>query len=208
MISVLLHFATLFAVVFTFRKHVWELIKHSLSKEAINLYIATIPTVLIVLFFKSCLSDYFESSKLLPFGFLITAILLLFTYLIVGKKNEYEKQINRKSALLMGISQGFAALPGISRSGSTICTGLLSGKKREETVRFSFIMSIPIIIASVVYELFTTDISVIANSNMVAPIILSTIIAFVVGIFSIKLMLRIIKMRNIIGFPFTYLLSL
>jgi undecaprenyl-diphosphatase len=137
LISVLLHFATLFAVVFTFRKYIWELIKHPLSKEAINLYIATIPTVLIVLFFKSCLSDYFESSKLLPFGFLITAILLLFTYLIVGKKNEYEKQINKKSALLMGIAQGFAALPGISRSGATICTGLLSGEKREETVRFS-----------------------------------------------------------------------
>src|SRR5574344_2144193 len=76
LISVLLHFATLFAVIFTYRKYIWELIKHPFSKDAINLYIATIPTILIVIFFKLCLNDYFESSKLLPFGFLITAILL------------------------------------------------------------------------------------------------------------------------------------
>jgi undecaprenyl-diphosphatase len=180
--------------VFAFRKHIWELIKHPLSKQAINLYIATIPTVIIVLFYKGFLGDLFQATKLLPFGFFITATLLLFTYLILGKKKEVDyKEINKNSAFLMGISQGFAVLPGISRSGATICTGLLSGEKREETTRFSFIMSIPIILASLIYELATEDVSSIVATETIAPLIFAFITAFIVGIFSIKLMLKIMQ---------------
>ncbi len=194
LISVLLHLATLFVIIFTFRKYIWELIKHPFSKESVKFYIATIPTVLIVIFFKIILNNYFENSKLLPFGFLITGTLLLFTYLISEKKNEYQKdQIKKKSAFIMGIAQGFAVLPGISRSGSTICAGLLSGEKREETARFSFVMSIPIILASLIYELITENISIIATSNMLAPILVSLVTAFMVGLLSVKIMLKIIK---------------
>lgn len=192
--SVLLHFATLFVVAFTFRKYIWELIKHPFSKESVKFYIATVPTVLIVIFFKIILNNYFENSKILPFGFLLTGMLLLFTYLINERKNEYKNnQINKKSAFIMGIAQGFAVLPGISRSGSTICAGLLSGEKREETARFSFVMSIPIILASVIYELITEDISTIAISSMIAPILISLLTAFIVGLFSVKMMLKIVK---------------
>lgn len=194
-VSVLLHFATLFVIVFTFRKEIWEMIKHLLSKEAKNIYIATIPTVLLVLFYKTCLNDFFGNSKLLPFGFLATAMFLLLTYFIAGNKKEkinYKDQaMNKKSAFLMGFAQGFAVLPGISRSGATICTGLLSGEKREETTRFSFIMSIPIIIASVAYELFTESVSI--SGIGVAPLIVSFITAFIVGLIFIKLMLKIMK---------------
>jgi undecaprenyl-diphosphatase len=193
-ISVMLHFATLFAVVFAFRKQIWEMIKHPLSKEAINLYIATIPTVLLVLFYKTCLDNFFSNQKLLPFGFLITAILLLFTFFMAGNKfQNKEKPIEKKSAFLMGFAQGFAVLPGISRSGSTICTGLLSGEKREETTKFSFILSIPIILASVVYELVTEDVSSVFSLEMITPLVFSFITAFIVGIASIKFMLKIMK---------------
>lgn len=192
-VSILLHFATLFVIVFSFRKEIWEMIKHPLSKESKNIYIATVPTVLLVLFYKTCLDDFFSSSKLLPYGFLTTAMFLLLTYFIAGNKKEktdYSTQpMNKKSAFLMGVAQGFAVLPGISRSGSTICTGLLSGGKREETTRFSFIMSIPIIIASVAYEIFTGSFSLAGVG--VAPLIFSFITAFVVGLIFIKLMLKI-----------------
>lgn len=195
LISVLLHFATLFAVIFTFRKYIWELIKHPLSKQAINLYIATIPTILIVIFFKLYMNNFFENSKILPMGFLFTAMLLLLTYIILGKNKESKKinEVKKSSALLMGITQGFAIIPGISRAGSTICTGLLSGEQRKATTRFSFIMSIPIIIASLIYELITTDISVIATTNIIVPLIVSFLTAFIVGLFSIKIMLKVME---------------
>lgn len=193
-ISVMLHFATLFAVIFAFKKYIWEMIKNPFLKEAVNIYIATIPTVLIVLFYKTYLDNFFTNSKLLPFGFLTTAVLLLLTFLMAGNKTQKkEKIIEKKSAFLMGFAQGFAVLPGISRSGATICTGLLSGEKREETTRFSFIMSIPIIIASVIYELITEDISAIANVDMIAPLIFAFITSFIIGLVSIKFMLKIMK---------------
>ncbi|MDD4110741.1 MAG: undecaprenyl-diphosphate phosphatase [Clostridia bacterium] len=193
LISVLLHFATLFAIIFTFRKYIWELIKHPFSKEAVNLYIATIPTILIVVFLKTYLNNFFENSKLLPFGFLFTAMLLLLTYLILGKKKEEQKvrEMKKGSSLLMGFAQGLAVIPGISRAGTTICTGLLSGEQRKETTRFSFIMSIPIIIGSLIYELIFTDISGIATNIMIAPLIVSFLTAFIVGIFSIRIMLKV-----------------
>lgn len=195
LISVLLHFATLFAVLFTFRKYIWELIKHPFSKEAINLYLATIPTILIVIFFKTYMNNFFENSKILPMGFLFTAMLLLLTYIILGKNKEREKtnEIKRNSALLMGITQGFAIIPGVSRAGSTICTGLLSGEQRKATTRFSFVMSIPVIIASLIYELITTDISVIATTNIIAPLLVAFFTAFIVGLFAIKIMLKVME---------------
>lgn len=195
LINILLHFATLFAVIYVFRKYIWEMIKHPLSKQAVKLYIASIPTILMVLFFKYFLNDYFGNSKLLPFGFLITAAILFFTYLMIGNKKEDSKEvsINKKTAFFMGIAQGFAIFPGISRSGITICTGLLSGGKREETARFSFLMSIPIIIASVVYEMFSGGMATISEASLIVPLLFSFITAFIVGILSIKFMLRIIK---------------
>lgn len=195
LISILLHFATLFAIVWTFRKYIWGIIKHPLSKDAINIYITIIPTILIVLFFKSYLNDYFANSKLLPYGLLLTATLLLLTYLIQGRRAEQERfcGIKRGNALLMGIVQGFATIPGISRAGSTICTGLLGGEKREEVTRFSFVMSIPIIAGSLIYEFIKGDFLQLGGTSFISPLIVSFLTAFIVGIFAIKFMLRIMK---------------
>ena len=192
--SVLLHFSTLFAVLFTFRKYIWELIKHPFSKEAINLYIATIPTILIVIFFKTYMNNFFEILNFTNGIFIYCNVVAINLYYL-GKNKEREKtnEIKRNSALLMGITQGFAIIPGVSRAGSTICTGLLSGEQRKATTRFSFVMSIPVIIASLIYELITTDISVIATTNIIAPLLVAFFTAFIVGLFAIKIMLKVME---------------
>ena len=147
--SLLLHLATLFSVVWVLRKEVLYLIKHPLSDYAVKLYLATIPTVLIVLLFKGFFEESFNGT-FLPICFMLTAIFLIIVEFISKKQI---KPINKKISFIMGIAQGIAVLPGISRSGSTIIAGLMCGGDRKEVSKFSFLMSIPIILASMLYEL-------------------------------------------------------
>ena len=186
--TIALHLGSLFAVVVIFWKDILYIIKHPFCDLSKKLVIATIPTVIIVLFFKTFIEDSFNGNFFLV-GFVITAFLLMITEIVV-KKVEDKKPISNKVAIIMGIAQGIATLPGVSRSGSTICAGLLCGENRESVAKFSFLMSIPIIVASCVYEiLFTSTVSTIS----ILPIIVGMIFAFIFAILAIKLMLKLIK---------------
>ena len=199
LVSIILHVATLLAVIFVFWKDIFYLIKHPFSKPAVNLYIATIPTVVIVLIFKKFIESSFENASLLPFCFMLTAVLLLITYFLSKRKNkaeiEYENycEIKKSSAFAMGISQGLAVIPGISRSGSTICTGLILGENRKESAKFSFLMSIPIIIASMLYEILFSSSTASINQIGILPLIIAFVSALLVGILSIKFMLKVVE---------------
>ncbi|MBR4998593.1 MAG: undecaprenyl-diphosphate phosphatase, partial [Clostridia bacterium] len=149
LISIVAHIGTLFAVIFCYRKKLIELIKNPKNPTTFNLIIATIPTVIIVLLFNKFLEDNF-SIHTLVWGFLLSAILLL----VADLKKTGHKPLNKQSAVYMGLTQGLALLPGISRSGSTLTCGLLLGYDKQETLDFSFLMSIPIILASAIYETF------------------------------------------------------
>lgn len=182
--SVLLHLATLLAVLIYFHKDVMELIKHPFSKKAQLIYLATIPTIVLVLIFKSFVEDAF-SGALLPFCFILTAVLLVISQILSTKST---KKLTKGGAIAMGIAQGIATFPGISRSGSTICTGLILGYERNETASFSFLMSIPIIIASMAYELLK-GFKLGFGQIFVAPTIVAFVVAFISGLFSIKFMM-------------------
>ena len=149
LISVVAHIGTLFAVIYCYRKRLWQLIKKPINKTNLNLIIATIPTAIIALIFHNFLEDSF-STKVLVWGFLISALFLT----LADLKKDGNKYINKKEAVCMGFAQSLALLPGISRSGSTLVCGLLLGVEKEKALDFSFLMSIPIIIASGVYESF------------------------------------------------------
>lgn len=203
LLTVLLHVATLFAVLFVLRKEIWELIKHPFSRQACNLYLATIPTVLIVFLSKGILDEALGTTKLLPYFFLLTALLLLVTYFI--SKNQEGKNIEKRyvvengfrrnnlTSIVMGVAQGLAVLPGISRSGSTICAGLLCGEDRKNVSKFSFLMSIPVIIGSMLYEFIKGDFGIIGGNEMIAPTIVAFLSAFIVGIVSMKFMLKVVE---------------
>ena len=188
--SLLLHLATLFAVFLVLRKEIWEIFKHPFSVEARKLYIATIPTILIVLLFKSFFEDAFLGSAL-PVCFMLTAVFLFFAEVIKRKKIT---PITNKTAFIMGVFQGVAVLPGISRSGATIVAGVLSGAERKEVSKFSFLMSVPIIFASMAYEIFESLISGEPLLNApILPTILAFVAAFIVGLLCVKFMINAIS---------------
>lgn len=199
LLSVVAHIGTLFAVIYCYRQRLKELIKKPFCETNIKLLIATIPTIIIVLLFNSFIEDNFSSSSLV-WGFLISAILLLFADL---RKNT-NKPISKKSALYMGISQGLAILPGFSRSGTTLACGLLVGVEKQQALDFSFLMSIPIIIASAVFEgikLFTAQVTI-----GWLGIFIVMLTSFIFGIISIKLMLKIVKGNKLFYFSFYLIL--
>lgn len=200
LLSVVAHVGTLFAVIYCYRQRLKELIKKPFCETNIKLLIATIPTVIIVLLFNGFIEENFKTSTLV-WGFLISAVLLL----IADLKKNANKVLSKKSALYMGISQGLAILPGFSRSGTTLACGLLVGVEKQQALDFSFLMSIPIIIASAVFEgikLFTAQITV----NWLG-IFIVMVTSFIFGIISIKLMLKIVKSNKLFYFSF-YLIIL
>lgn len=185
--SVLLHLATLLAVLIVLWKDIKFLFKNPFSKPAKMLYAATIPTILIVLCFKGFFEGSFNG-ELLPLCFMITALLLIITQ--VFGKSIRTKKISYKTAITIGIVQGLAVLPGISRSGSTICTGVLCGLDSKNASRFSFLLSIPIILASIFHELLgvITKGAPLFDVGII-PTLIAFVCAFVVGLLCVKFML-------------------
>lgn len=199
LISIVAHIGTLFAVLFCYKNKIKDMVKHPFSKTNKLLLLSTIPAIVIVLIFNHFIEDNF-SPKTLIWGFLISAILLT----IADLKKQGTKPIDKKSALIMGISQGFAILPGISRSGTTLCFGLLAGVEKEQALDFSFLMSIPIILASAAYETFKLFTSQITVDWLGIFIVMVT--SFIFGIISIKLMLKIVKNNKLYFFSFYLIL--
>ena len=202
--AVALHFGTLMAVVVFYFKDLLGLLKKENHKTLGNLVIATIPAGLFMLVINSSVEKLFNSSKFVSFGFLITAIILLITDFI-GKRIKTTKPITWKSALVMGMSQAFAIVPGISRSGSTISGGLiLASGERKEVADFSFLMSVPIILGSTIFELFSVEIS---SVNWIATL-LGVLSSFITGYLAIRFMLKIIGKCNFKWFSlYLFLLS-
>ena len=146
--EIILHLGTLVSVLLFFRKSLWKLVQSLYTKDMAEerkmillLGVATVPAVIAALLFK----DFFDAVPGNPFlvsSFLIVTGLILFVpRLLKGASNA----VGWKSSVIMGIGQAFAILPGVSRSGSTIAAGLVSGVKAEKAAEFSFLMSIPAI---------------------------------------------------------------
>lgn len=192
-VSIILHVATLLSVLTVLRSELWALVRHPFSPYSRKVIYATIPTCFIVLILYPFITDVFEGA-ILPICFLLTAILLLFTDFF-AKKNSL-KPLSNKHALIMGALQGLATLPGISRSGSTIAAGVLSGGNREEVAKFSFIMSIPIIILSLILEIYKLSTSQTAINVNVLGLIVGFICAYIVGVVSIKFMIKLTQKLN------------
>lgn len=193
LISVVAHIGTLFAVIFCYRKTIKELITKPKNPTNLHLILATIPTVIMVLMFNKFLEENFTISTLV-WGFLISSVLLL----VADLKKEGKRTITKKSAIIMGISQGFALLPGISRSGTTLVCGLLQGVEKQQALDFSFLMSIPVILCSAIYEsfkLFTCQLTVDWLG-----IFIVMVSSFLFGILSIKIMLKTVNKNRLYFF--------
>lgn len=190
--NVLLHFASLVAVVFLMRKQILELMKRPFSKQVKTIVVSCFITAISVLLLEKVF-DKFTSSSYLGFGFLLSAYLLLITHFYSKKQRTIKKQeIGYLDACLIGVCQGVSVLPGVSRSGTTISTALLLNNNKEKSAEFSFLISIPTIFGAMIYEIIKDggkiDFHVSAMSY-----ILGFLVSFVVAILSIKWMINIIK---------------
>ena len=206
LLSVLLHLATLFSVVLVLRKEVLEVARHPFGEKGRKLIISTIPTIVIVLLFKGLVDKSFEGG-FLPVCFMLTAVVIVVSELLNKHSKSKDKTITKKTALFMGIAQGIAVLPGISRSGATICAGLAQGKNREQVAHYSFLMSITIILASLVYEVYEYVVSRQALTLMWYELLIGFIVAFITGIFAVKFMLRVVEKHSLIWFA-VYLVAI
>ena len=203
-LDIMLHLGTLIAVLIFFRKEIWEIIqalylglknKDYSSKDfktGIYIILGTIITVLIAFPLN-------EIAEFLVFKPAIVGCLLIFTGGLLlfsewyAKRITDKKEIALKSSMFIAIAQGLAALPGFSRSGLTIATGLLSGHDRTVAARYSFLLSIPIILgASMVYPLIKLDLAEVVTYNWVA-IIVGTIVSGIVGYLCIKYFLQFVS---------------
>lgn len=220
-INVALHIATLFAVIIVFRKDIISLIRKPFCHTNLMLALSVIPTVMVVLLLKGVLENSFTAYPTI--GFIVTAIILATCQMLTKKEKNnnppskniniknteqstyYNLSVTARTALITGLVQGGSVFPGISRSGSTICALLFCGVKRENTVKFSFIMSIPIIFASMVYELFKLQDTAFSINWL--NIAVGFIFALGFGILAIKIMLKIVKQANYICFS-VYLILL
>ena len=210
LLSVILHLATLLAVLLYYRKDIVELAKHPLCPTNIKIVITTIVTGTIALLLKSKIETAF-GGRLLGVGFMVTAIILFATMFIHSSKspsvNITHTNISYSNAILIGLAQGLACFPAISRSGSTIACGLIEHENKEDITKFSFLISIPIIILSTIMEIVEYLSSPTALPFGVLELILGFVITFVVGLIAIKLMTKIVKNQKLYYFSF-YLLIL
>lgn len=207
-LNILLHIATLFAVIIYYRKTLLYLITHPFCKMNKYLVVATLPAVIFVLIFGNFVDTVLASTVFVGVGFLLTAVFLTVAVLM-SKRNYTPAPLKYSNVLVMGVSQAFAVFPGLSRSGTTLAFGLTAGVERQTALDFSFLMSIPIILASLVYQLIFADFSTIfVNLNVVG-----TVIAFVTAFFSallgLILMKKFVKNINLIYFvPYLILIGI
>lgn len=195
--SVLLHVSTLVAVCIALKDEVLYLIRHPFSRLTGLLISATVPTVIIALLMKYLFPATLNGEHL-GFCFIVTSLFLLFSRFLPSGKRDLSG-ITHRDALLMGLFQGIATLPGVSRSGSGIISGGLCGISRQATARFSFLMSIPAILGALVLDIFSVDGASLAGLSF-AGVFLGCVFAAVTGYACVKWMIALISKGKLLGF--------
>ena len=202
--DIMLHLGTLVAVLVFFRKDLAIIVRALCNairmrnfadvnaRMGLFILLGTLITILVAY-------PLYEVAERLVFLPYIVGLLLVITGCILFLAEHLSKRLNQKKvvdskiAILMSVAQGLAALPGFSRSGLTIATGLFLGVDRTNAARFSFLLSIPIIIgASLVYPYLTLDLSVVLTYNWV-EIIVGTFVSGIVGYLCIKYFLKFLS---------------
>jgi undecaprenyl-diphosphatase len=193
--EIMVHFGTLMSVIWVFGKDIIRIVTGIFRGKqeryfAVMLLLGTIPTAFMGILLNDFFKQFYDSTLTTGFMLLITGgILYTLCFMKPGVKNE--KTITAKDALIVSLAQGLAIIPGISRSGSTITTALWRGMDRETAVRFSFLISVPVILGVTLLEL--KDLSTAGFAGLTIQILYGTVAAFVSGVFAIHVFIRFLK---------------
>lgn len=224
--AVLLHLGTLISVFIIYWKDIVALVKelgavikdiftgkglrvnaNPTRKLGFMIIVATIPTGIIGLVFNDIFNALYLSLIAIGIGLLITGTILVIAERM-GKNNKSIKEMKFRHAFLVGLMQGVAICPGISRSGSTLFGGLISGLNREFAVKFAFLVSIPAILGSVIVEA-PDAFKAGMDAAFVGPVIAGVVVSAISGLFAIKAMIKLVSNKSLKGFSiYTWALGL
>ena len=215
--TVMMHVGTLVSVFIIYRKDIWALIKELIAtikdlftgkglrinsspmrRMGFMIIVATIPTAIIGLLFEDFFEGLYASIVSIAIGLIFTGTILLVAARM-GKSDKGPMEMKWRHAIFIGIMQGIAICPGVSRSGSTLFGGLMAGLKREFAVEFAFLISIPSILGSVILEA-PDALAGGADASMLGPIALGVVLAAISGIVAIKAMIRVVSNKRLVGF--------
>jgi undecaprenyl-diphosphatase len=200
--TVAVHGATVLSTIFVFWKEIINLISGSLkfkmneeTSYTFKIIISMIPVMITGLLLKNPIESLFNGNLVfIGLMLLVTSLLLAFAHFV--KKRE--RSIGYMDAFIIGIAQAIAVIPGISRSGSTIATGLMIGNKKDEIARFSFLMVLVPVIGANFLEIMTGDAS--KNAAGWGIIIIGFFAAFISGYVACKWMITLVKRSKLIWF--------
>lgn len=202
--EIAVHAATVLSTIVAFRREIFSLITgafkfrlNSETKYLIKIGISMIPVFIVGIFFKEFVESLFGSGLLIVgISLLITSSLLMLSHIIKPK----ERELSNRNAFIIGVAQAIAVLPGLSRSGATISTGLILGVKREEVARFSFLMVLIPILGEAFLELVSGDFSSATTGINPLSLLAGFTAAFISGLFACKVMIALVKRAKLTGF--------
>jgi undecaprenyl-diphosphatase len=197
--EVAVHAATVLATIVVFWKVIWKLLgglfKWKLNSETryiLLILLSMIPVFIVGMFFKDSVESLFGNGLLVVgCALLVTALLLFLSETLTARRGADGGKVTWKSALWMGLAQAIAVVPGLSRSGSTIAAGLLSGVSKQEVTRFSFLMVLIPILGEAFLDVVGGDFA--ASTVGTLPLILGFLAAFVSGLFACKFMIAMVR---------------
>jgi undecaprenyl-diphosphatase len=226
--TTMVHAATVLSTVIVFRKQIWDLLKgffcgikdwkiaeneagkkvfvcNDQTDYLFKIALSMIPIMVVGLFFKDSVEALFGSIQVVGFALIVTALLLFFSDYASrpGRKsifpaNEYRNGISYWQAFAIGLGQSFAVIPGLSRSGTTISTGLICGVRRESMAQFSFLMVLVPILGETFLEIVGGEFG--TSSVGALPLILGFVSAFLSGLFACKAMVALVKRAKLSWF--------
>ena len=204
LMTVVLHFATALSTIIIFRKDILEILNGLLQFKnndsfwfSLKIVLSMIPAALVGVFFNDEIESLFGGALTLVGSMLLVTGLLLF---LADKAKESAKKVGIKHAILIGISQAIAILPGISRSGATISTAVLLGIDKEKAARFSFLMVVPLIFGKIAKDILSGDIQY--ETTTFIPLLVGFVFAFLTGMFACKWMIRLVKSSQLKYFAY------
>ena len=206
MFTVAVHVATILSTLVVLWKEISWIVKgvfkfemNAETKYFLNIVVSMIPVGIVGLFFKDQVEEIFGSGLLIVgCCLLLTAALLIFSYFARPRQ---KKHISWKDAFVIGIAQACAVLPGLSRSGSTIATGLMLGNKKEKLAQFSFLMVIPPILGEALLDVMKAmKGEAVMGSIGTVPLLVGFVAAFLSGCLACKWMIDIVKRGKLIYF--------
>ena len=196
--DVLLHVATLIAVVIVFRRDIMNLFG-TRRMELWMLALGTVPAAIVGLAFREFFEALAENTAVVGAALVVTGIMLFLAGLYM-KKGKSDGIITWKHALLIGLAQAAAIMPGLSRSGLTIAVAIMCGVVLAEAIRFSFLLAIPAIVGGAVYEM--KDLGSMIHSVGWIPLIAGFVVALVFGIVSLKIVAAAVRKKTFPYFAF------